>query len=313
MFDDFWANRRRPARRLARRVAGGRDAAGSDQPYLMGYDLLNEPWMGMEWPTCLANGCPTSYAAELQPAMEARARRGPRRRPRTTSSGGSRSSSPAARPWTRSSRRCRARTQLGLLVAQLLPRRLPRVAGRPRRRRRELLGLQPRPRGPRARAGPHDARRADDERVGRDRQPARDRDRRRRRRRAPDGLDALGLQALERPDHRRRRAGAVPRRHRPRARSSAARSGCWCAPTPRPRPGPRWRCGSTPGDGRSGTATGRTGRSARRPGSSSARCTTRTATGSRSTTVTSYRGPPATCWSRPTRRGRSRCDVRTHG
>jgi len=40
-----------------------------DQPYLMGYDLLNEPWMGMEWRSCLA-GCPGSYPTELQPAME---------------------------------------------------------------------------------------------------------------------------------------------------------------------------------------------------------------------------------------------------
>jgi endoglycosylceramidase len=36
----------------------------------MGYDLLNEPWMGTEWPDCLSTGCPGSYAAELQPAME---------------------------------------------------------------------------------------------------------------------------------------------------------------------------------------------------------------------------------------------------
>ncbi|MEP9365627.1 cellulase family glycosylhydrolase [Nocardioides sp. CN2-186] len=40
-----------------------------DQPYLMGYDLLNEPWMGMEWRSCFT-GCPASYPAELQPAME---------------------------------------------------------------------------------------------------------------------------------------------------------------------------------------------------------------------------------------------------
>ena len=45
----------------------------------MGYDLLNEPWMGLEWPTCLANGCPASYRTELQPAMDRRSPGDPRR------------------------------------------------------------------------------------------------------------------------------------------------------------------------------------------------------------------------------------------
>ena len=36
----------------------------------MGYDLINEPWMGLEWPSCLTNGCPGSYRRELQPALE---------------------------------------------------------------------------------------------------------------------------------------------------------------------------------------------------------------------------------------------------
>ena len=69
MFDDFWANRRglldgwTQAWQVAAR-------AWKRQPYLMGYDLLNEPWMGAEWPDCLSTGCPGSYAAELQPAME---------------------------------------------------------------------------------------------------------------------------------------------------------------------------------------------------------------------------------------------------
>lgn len=69
-FDDFWANRRGllDGWTAAWRVAAQR---WRDQPYLMGYDLLNEPWMGTEWPVCLATGCPASYAAELQPAMEA--------------------------------------------------------------------------------------------------------------------------------------------------------------------------------------------------------------------------------------------------
>jgi endoglycosylceramidase len=70
MFDDFWANRRGllDGWLAAWRVAVER---WQHQRYLMGYDLLNEPWMGAEWPSCLTDGCPTSYPAELQPAMEA--------------------------------------------------------------------------------------------------------------------------------------------------------------------------------------------------------------------------------------------------
>jgi hypothetical protein len=70
MFDDFWANRRGllDGWLAAWRVAATR---WERQPYLMGYDLLNEPWMGAEWPTCLQAGCPESYPSELQPAMEA--------------------------------------------------------------------------------------------------------------------------------------------------------------------------------------------------------------------------------------------------
>ena len=41
-----------------------------DQPYLMGYDLLNEPSAGTEWELCLLTGCPDHYTRELQPAME---------------------------------------------------------------------------------------------------------------------------------------------------------------------------------------------------------------------------------------------------
>lgn len=69
VFDSFWAGADGllDAWADAWRVAA---RAWSRQPYLMGYDLLNEPWMGLEWPTCLADGCPDSYAAELQPAME---------------------------------------------------------------------------------------------------------------------------------------------------------------------------------------------------------------------------------------------------
>lgn len=69
VFDRFWANRNGL---LDGWADAWRVAAGwwRDQPYLMGYDLLNEPWMGREWPLCLTTGCPASYRSELQPAME---------------------------------------------------------------------------------------------------------------------------------------------------------------------------------------------------------------------------------------------------
>ena len=69
VFDNFWADR-------DDLLDGWTDAwriaatAWRHQRYLMGYDLLNEPWMGLEWETCLVDGCPASYAGELQPAME---------------------------------------------------------------------------------------------------------------------------------------------------------------------------------------------------------------------------------------------------
>ena len=70
MFDDFWANRRGllDGWLAAWRVAVQR---WQHQRYLMGYDLLNEPWMGLEWATCLTTGCQPSYPTELQPAMQA--------------------------------------------------------------------------------------------------------------------------------------------------------------------------------------------------------------------------------------------------
>ena len=69
MFDDFWADRRGLLTGWAEAWALAAKQ-WRRQPYLMGYDLLNEPWMGTEWQTCLTNGCPQSYKDELQPAME---------------------------------------------------------------------------------------------------------------------------------------------------------------------------------------------------------------------------------------------------
>lgn len=41
-----------------------------DQPYVMGYDLLNEPWAGQEYLLCILSGCPRSNAREIQPFFE---------------------------------------------------------------------------------------------------------------------------------------------------------------------------------------------------------------------------------------------------
>jgi Cellulase (glycosyl hydrolase family 5)/Glycoside hydrolase family 5 C-terminal domain len=69
VFDRFWAN---TDGLLDGWAAAWRIVAERwrDQPYSMGYDLLNEPWAGVEWPLCLTNGCPSTYEEELQPAFE---------------------------------------------------------------------------------------------------------------------------------------------------------------------------------------------------------------------------------------------------
>jgi endoglycosylceramidase len=68
VWDNFWADRHGL---LTAWVAAWRAVAAhwKDQPYSMGYDLLNEPWSGLEWEVCLLNGCPGHYTRELQPAM----------------------------------------------------------------------------------------------------------------------------------------------------------------------------------------------------------------------------------------------------
>ena len=68
VFDSFWADK-----------GGLQDSWATywklvaqhyrDQPYSMGYDLMNEPWAGIEWPTCVLSGCEPTYSQELQPAM----------------------------------------------------------------------------------------------------------------------------------------------------------------------------------------------------------------------------------------------------
>jgi hypothetical protein len=68
IFDDLWANKDD----LQTDWAAAWTLIAEhyrNQPYSMGYDLLNEPWAGMEWPSCLTTGCPSTYPQELQPAM----------------------------------------------------------------------------------------------------------------------------------------------------------------------------------------------------------------------------------------------------
>ena len=138
VFDEFWANKHGL---LDGWVAAWRVAARrwQHQPYLMGYDLINEPWMGLEWPACLTNGCRGSYRRELQPALE-RATAAIRRIDRRNIvwwepqqfAGGQRIDT----FFTPGGAAARA------LLAQLLPRGVLRVAGAADRQRREVLGVR---------------------------------------------------------------------------------------------------------------------------------------------------------------------------
>ena len=68
VFDEFWANERGL---LKHWVTYWKQVARhyKHQPYSMGYDLINEPWVGSEWATCFVGGCRQSYVKELQPAQ----------------------------------------------------------------------------------------------------------------------------------------------------------------------------------------------------------------------------------------------------
>lgn len=72
LFDNLWAER-------GTVWDGFRDAwkavaaKWKNQSYHMGYDLLNEPWAGLEYPTCIflyGIGCPSSDSNEIQPFFE---------------------------------------------------------------------------------------------------------------------------------------------------------------------------------------------------------------------------------------------------
>ncbi|MET0839207.1 MAG: cellulase family glycosylhydrolase [Marmoricola sp.] len=68
VFDNFWANKDdlQTAWAAAWKLVAQHYR---NQPYSMGYDLMNEPWAGIEWPSCLTTGCESTYSRELQPAM----------------------------------------------------------------------------------------------------------------------------------------------------------------------------------------------------------------------------------------------------
>jgi endoglycosylceramidase len=75
-FDNLWGNKKAPGDGIGLwdHYAAAWQAVAArwkDQPYLMGYDLLNEPWPGTDWPTC-ANpfGCPVHDTLKLQPFQQ---------------------------------------------------------------------------------------------------------------------------------------------------------------------------------------------------------------------------------------------------
>lgn len=67
-FDNLWAENG-PVRDGLRDAWIGVARHWKDQPYSMGYDLLNEPWPGTEYPLCVqpAIGCESHERDELQP------------------------------------------------------------------------------------------------------------------------------------------------------------------------------------------------------------------------------------------------------
>jgi endoglycosylceramidase len=74
-FDNFWANVEGPGGvgLQDRYAAAWRHVAAGfrDEPYLLGYDLLNEPWPGTPWFTCgNTEGCPAFDTQVLQPFNE---------------------------------------------------------------------------------------------------------------------------------------------------------------------------------------------------------------------------------------------------
>ncbi len=69
-FDNFWANTAGVQERYAAAWAAVARHV-RDEPYVLGYDVMNEPWPGVAWPSC-ANplGCPVFDARSLQPLYD---------------------------------------------------------------------------------------------------------------------------------------------------------------------------------------------------------------------------------------------------
>ena len=70
-FDNFWANRPGPdgvplQTHYAEAVQSVARAVGGEE-YVLGYDLMNEPWPGTEWSACLNGGCPALEASLTVP------------------------------------------------------------------------------------------------------------------------------------------------------------------------------------------------------------------------------------------------------
>ncbi len=213
VFDNFWADK---DGLLGAWAAAWKLVAQHyrNQPYSMGYDLINEPWAGTEWASCLTTGCEPTYAQELQPAME-RGLRAVRQADGKNVVWWEPQQFAGGQKLDTYYKPVRGGEEPRLLLAQLLPRRVLREPGHPRRRHRQLPGVHRRPREPRDRPvrrmnaaalmtewGATDNVNA----IGIDTAGCG---------RGPDGLDLLGLQALGRPDHGRRLAGPVHRRQRP--------------------------------------------------------------------------------------------------
>ena len=148
----------------------------------MGYDLFNEPWAGLEWPSCLTTGCESTYASELQPAMT-RGLRAVRKadgknivwwEPQQFAGGQKLETYYTSVPGEKN---------LGLSWHNYCPDVFFESQGIPGGDTENCQRLHRRPREPRHRPGRPDERRRADDRVGRHRQREGDRHRRRRRRR----------------------------------------------------------------------------------------------------------------------------------
>jgi len=67
VWDNLWANRAglwQAYSEMWKKVA----ARFASEPGVLGYDILNEPWAGKQFPTCLTtSGCPSFYREYLQP------------------------------------------------------------------------------------------------------------------------------------------------------------------------------------------------------------------------------------------------------